>query len=75
MIHLSNYRLKYATISLIFLTCILFSPTQIIHAASIAVNSSCSLADAITAANTDTATAAVLPAVAQIRLHSARISP
>ena len=56
MRHVSCFRLQSVTISLIFLTCLLFSPTQIVHAASIAVDSSCSLTDAITAANTDTAT-------------------
>ena len=56
MRYFPNYRLKSAAVALIFLTCLLFSPRQTIHAASIAVASSCSLADAITAANSDTAT-------------------
>ena len=43
-------------LSLLFLTCLLFSPTNKIHAASITVNATCSLSDAITSANTDTAT-------------------
>ena len=41
---------------LAFAVVFLFSFSQSIYAASIAVDSSCSLTDAITAANTDTAT-------------------
>ena len=52
----SSLNLRSASIALLVLTILLFSPTQGINAASITVNSTCSLAGAITAANTDTAT-------------------
>ena len=44
-------------LSILFVALIVFvRPSPEVHAASITVNASCSLSDAITAANTDTAT-------------------
>ena len=55
MIRLSEVYINYAVACLIIVTCIMFPPS-LVHATSITINASCSLADAITAANTDTAT-------------------
>ena len=52
----SAFRTRY-TLALLIVTLILFvRPVPGVHAASITVNASCSLDDAITAANTDRAT-------------------
>ena len=51
-----NYYNKSVFFTLIVLIYLLIVPTHIIHAASITVDATCSLSDAITAANTDTAT-------------------
>ena len=53
----------FSLLSVIILTLavlLAFSPSETVYAASITVNASCSLSDAITAANTDTATGGCL---------------
>ena len=53
-LHCSNSPLVFILVLTVIL--LSYSPLQKVHAASIMVNATCSLADAITAANTDTAT-------------------
>ena len=53
---LSNYYNKSVFFTLIVLIYLLILPAQTVNAASITVNSTCSLADAITAANTNSST-------------------
>ncbi len=56
---LCNYFNNSVFFTLIVLIYLLILPTRTVNAASITVNSICSLADAITAANTDTATGGI----------------